>query len=167
MATAWPRLRILTLGILVGWGARHPPRATIRGLIPLVEHCPDISDIGYRMRADVTGWGTSRTVDRPLAGDGVMARHPIRLNVGDSRIHNAIKVASFLSDISPQVLSIHSLWNCTIHILLDDDDEEDEVEAEEMLRKWDLVAHYVPHFGMVRMQERIFALTQVTSLPVH
>ena len=155
MATAWPCLRTLNLGIFTGWGARHPPRATIRGLIPLIRHCPDISDIGYRMRTDILD--TPPAVGRP--GGGVVAKQWIKLHVGDSRIDDAVKVASFLSDICPKLCDIGSVWLNLNFSHLEGGEEEDEEEADEMLRRWNLVTVYVPHFAMVRVQERIFTLT--------
>ncbi|KAI0728668.1 hypothetical protein C8Q72DRAFT_833729 [Fomitopsis betulina] len=152
MAHAWPNLNHLTLGAQIRWGSDHPSRATIFGLLALVEGCPRIEHIGYHVHTSVL-----RSQDRTLfsrPGNGIMTDRPITLEVTDSRIHDSVEMASFSSDICPK-LYIDHLWE------VDDEAEEDELEGadiddeEDMRKKWDEVVEYIPHLALVRRRERL------------
>lgn len=152
MATAWPGMEELWLSAYTGWGEHHLPRATIRGLLPFFRHCPNIKYIGYCMRTDVLGPSSgSWLYSRP--GDGVVTENSIVLHVVDSPVYNVTEVASFLSDVCPNIRGIRCLWGDTKMVVPEDEDE-DEDEAQEMHRSWGLVMKYVPHFVTVRVQER-------------
>ena len=152
MARAWPDLTKLSLGVQ-RWGDDHQPHATIFGLIPLIEACPRLYHIGYRMRTDLLRlYDPLKLHGRP--GNGIESERDIELEVGDSRIHDPVEVASFLSDICPKLWFIGSLWR-TVEDLDDEEYEEIDIDDEEdMSEKWNKVVEYLPHFALVRRQER-------------
>ncbi|KAJ6596314.1 hypothetical protein DFH09DRAFT_1024146 [Mycena vulgaris] len=91
MAAAWPRLEILELG-----GERatpRPPRATLRALVYLAEHCPTLHSVQLALDATdpVPRFSRPRHT-RPAHMLGY-------LHTGPSPINTPSLVAAFLSDI--------------------------------------------------------------------
>ncbi|KZT74789.1 hypothetical protein DAEQUDRAFT_753522 [Daedalea quercina L-15889] len=147
MARAWPELHCLSMAEGERWGTAHPPRATILGIIPFIEHCPDIEVIGYRMQTDVFRSGdVCRTHGRP--GRGVTTHRAIELNVGDSRIHDSIEVASFLSDVAPELCHISNMWRTRDDLDYDEEMGPDMIAEEDMHYKWQEVRQYSEHFAL-------------------
>lgn len=155
VAKAWPDMERLSLGVK-RWLTDHPPRATILGLLALIEHCPRIVHIGYRMQTSILrSYDAIEFNGRP--GNGIVTDLAIELEVGDSRIHDSIEVASFLSDICPKLWYIGCLWKTAAELEEDDEEEIEGIDIddeEDMRNKWDEVVVYIPHFALVRGQER-------------
>ena len=86
---------------------------------------------------------------RPGAG-GVATENEIILDIMDSplAVYDVMTVASFLSDVCPNIMEIRSLWNRRRLLSFN------VVEEDEMYHNWNLVLKYVPHFAAVRAQER-------------
>ncbi|KZT74788.1 hypothetical protein DAEQUDRAFT_807107 [Daedalea quercina L-15889] len=153
MAIAWPELQRLSLGVGKTWGEDYPPRATILGITPFIKHCRNIEFIGYRMQTDVFDPGRLRAVEgRP--GKGTTTDNIVELDVGDSRIHDPVEVASFLSDVCPKLWYIGSLWRSAEEIEDNEEEGVDTTDEEDMHDKWDSVTDYVPQFALIRTQER-------------
>ncbi|KAJ7803747.1 hypothetical protein B0H14DRAFT_3883841 [Mycena olivaceomarginata] len=97
MAHAWPRLR--TLDLCPGCqSARYEPRATLAGLVPLAQHCPDLESFALVLDA--------RLVDphaKEKPGAGISNLSPVTLDVVESPIDSSTAVASFLSAIFLQL----------------------------------------------------------------
>ncbi|TFY59444.1 hypothetical protein EVJ58_g5775 [Rhodofomes roseus] len=153
MAISWPELTRLTLGVDMRLGDRLPPRATLLSLIPFIENCPNIMYIGYRMQTDVLREEGEPVHGYGRPGNGAMTEGELEMEVGDSRIHNSIEVASFLSDICPTLWYIGTLWR-NAEDIDEDESDADVSDEEDMYNKWDKVTDYLPHFVKVRQQER-------------
>jgi hypothetical protein len=105
MANAFPRLRILDLGTTYGSGGRT--NVTLAGLVRLVQHCPALQSLGIVI-------DTSNTDLLPVsdikAWEGVSNLKVETMHVGDSRISDPAAVASFLSNIFPNLDTIDTQY---------------------------------------------------------
>ena len=98
MATSWPNLRHLCL--TNGWGESFPSRCTLRGILHLGQHCPNLMSLRIVFQASVEiCW-----IGRP--GGGVVNESLETLEVVRSPIADPRSVASFLSDVFPRLTSI-------------------------------------------------------------
>jgi hypothetical protein len=119
MASWLPNLHHLSL--TNGWGSSRPSQCTLRGILHLVEHCPHLISMKIIFQASAEiGWN-----GRP--GGGVVNENMEELEVGKSPITDPHAVASFLSNVCPNLTSIVA-WD-------DDVDLDDPVEVESR-RRW-------------------------------
>jgi hypothetical protein len=102
MAKCWPKLRHIALNN--DYSYRSPSQCTLRGILHLVEHCPELISlrIAFQASAEISWNG------RP--GGGVVNANVEELNVGSSPITDPLTVASFLSNVCPGLTSIVA-WN--------------------------------------------------------
>lgn len=159
MAQAWPELNYIALGVYGRhpWMSPYRPRATLFGLIPIFQHCPRVETIGYRMKTDIFDSDAAYDVigfSRP--GKGVVTDNAVELSVGDSWIHQPVKVASFLSDVCPRLLDIHTALLRDMYLEPEELAEAGVFDEGDMYRKWRLVMDYVPEFVLIRQQERYY-----------
>ena len=87
-------------------------------------------------------------------GRGIATDRAIEMHVGDSRIHDPVSVAAFLSDICPKVRYIGHVWRTRYDVEDEEDLEADVEDEEDMYDKWDSVMDFLPHFVRTRKQER-------------
>ena len=138
LAICWPNMQSIALG--THWGWRQQSDVTLKGLLSLVRHCPQLESIGLVMNA-ITAEISSQ---RP--GGGVRRPKVTSLNVGDSRISDPLSVAAFLSDIFPRLLSVDAfnhLGGALRPI----------PAAKEHEGRWKEVKRLLPAFSKVRAQE--------------
>ncbi|KDQ62058.1 hypothetical protein JAAARDRAFT_29959 [Jaapia argillacea MUCL 33604] len=153
MALAWPDLEYLSIGVerrsLRGY------EVTLQGLIPLVEHCPRLKNLGVVLHA-------TTKIDAVKPANGVSVSSVKHLKFGRSTITvgRAMEVAAFLSALFPKV----GLWSLSAW---DDDDAEnldaevaEEVEDCAIRDAWREVSRAYPLFAMVREQEQRQSQTQ-------
>jgi hypothetical protein len=102
MATAWPRLERLTLGLNSSRGRRS--EVTLAGLVPLAQYCPNLKFFSLTFNAC--------RIERP--GRDFRNHQLHQLGVGFSSMLDAdvTAVAEFLSDIFPNLTSI--CWSPTL-----------------------------------------------------
>lgn len=138
MAHAWPSLKTLILGSDHGW--RRRSKLTLKSLLIILAHCPDLQTLGIVI--DATRIDSDPTT-RP--GGGFSHTTLTDLQMGDSKVTNAMLVGAFLSDIVPRVATIIA-WQAP------------EMEAREggkkYQRRWKEVERLLSTFAMVREQER-------------
>jgi len=101
MAMSWGRLRTLELGSY-GWAGQS--KVTLAGLVPLVQYCAELVDLGIVVDAT--------TVDPPLyiPKANIKVEH---LRLGDSVIHDPAAVAAYLSALFPKLHSVCSWFGVT------------------------------------------------------
>ncbi|KAG1816415.1 uncharacterized protein BJ212DRAFT_1354694 [Suillus subaureus] len=138
LAICWPSMQSIALG--THWGWRQQSDVSLKGLLSLVRHCPQLESIGLVMNA-VT---TDITCQRP--GGGLRRPKVTSLNVGDSRVGDPLAVAAFLSDVFPRLLSVDAFNHLggrrrPIPV------------AKEHEEKWKEVERLLPAFSKVRAQE--------------
>ncbi|KAG0697947.1 hypothetical protein DFH29DRAFT_944071 [Suillus ampliporus] len=138
LAICWPNLQNIALG--THWGWRQQSDVTLKGLLSLVRHCPQLESIGLVMNA-VT---TDITSQRP--GGGVRRPKVTSLNVGDSRVGDPLAVAAFLSDVFPRLLSVDAFNHLGGR-------RRPIPAAKEYEEKWKEVERLLPAFSKVRAQE--------------
>lgn len=100
LALAFPMLEHLHLISRSFWHYYLPyPRVTLRGLLPLVQHCENLTSLGLELDATL---GADELEDIPSS---VRNNTLLTLKVGDSRIEDALPVAQFLTTVfrNPQV----------------------------------------------------------------
>lgn len=135
MAKAWPHLRILQLGSYGSWGGQS--NVTLAGLVPLVQHCPDLSRLGLVIDATVV----DHSLDIPVSNTKLKA-----LREGKSPDKHAATDAGSSIKESPKLNSI-SGWSLTIHWF----SMEDRVKYR---GRWDEVVRLTKIFADVRQMER-------------
>jgi hypothetical protein len=98
MTIAWPRLTRLHIGHLGLEFAPSSSQCTLEGILLLAKRCPKLQFLTFPFlaSAEIT-WN-----DRP--GDGVVNESLERLDVGRSPIEDPHMVASFLSDVFPNLI---------------------------------------------------------------
>lgn len=91
MANCWPKLPQITL--TNGTGYISPSQCTLRGILHLVERCPELISLKiiFQASAEISWNG------RPE--DGVVNANVEELNVGSSPITDPHAVASFLPNV--------------------------------------------------------------------
>ncbi|KAF8129508.1 hypothetical protein EV363DRAFT_1337372 [Boletus edulis] len=142
IAMAWPLLETLDLSIReCGW--EIPSKVTLPGLLPLLQHCPNLALLGLVVDATVLPIASTR-----LPGAGVQNTSLESLWLADSKITRPSLVASFLSAVAPNIEQIVS-WNTP---LLSGRSGKDKY-----LKRWKEVERLVRQFTLVRRQERAWA----------
>jgi hypothetical protein len=135
----WPTLHHLT--VTNCWSTSPPSQCTLRGILHLALHCPDLTSLGIAFQASAEiSWN-----GRP--GDGVVNEHLQELDVGRSPITDPRAVASFLSDIFPRLKSIVAWDNLDL-------DNPTEVESRE---RWMETFQLFESFVAIRNEERAWA----------
>ncbi|KAF9226222.1 hypothetical protein BS17DRAFT_729241, partial [Gyrodon lividus] len=124
LATALPNLEILEI---VTGSSDEPSRITLDGLVPLLQHCPNLGTLKISVNASYV----TNNTDRP--GEGVCNTRITELSLYSSPVGDVGRVASFLSDILPNVRTI------------------DEINTRE---SWNMVAKLLEIFALAREQER-------------
>jgi hypothetical protein len=135
ISKAFPRLQHLELGI--HHGSHGHTRVTLAGLIPLVQQCPDLRYLGIVVDASNTDYRSYHN-----RGQSVSNHNIKEISVGDSRITEPSAVASFLSNIFPELYAICPSQSS---------DEMEEFELYEGL--WGKAAELVQRFNKERRQE--------------
>ena len=102
MAMSWPFLQTLYLGHIAGW--HHVSNITLDGLVPLVECCPELQNLGIVLDA---------TIDPTLHEDGPINDKITHLHLGDSIIEPVSEsypchIAQFLSELFPSLTKIYA-----------------------------------------------------------
>jgi hypothetical protein len=138
LAKAFPRLQDLDLRTSVG--SEGFSRVTLAGLVPLVQHCPELRTLGI-----VVDTSNADLLSDGKLGRGFSSLKIWSLNLGDSRISQPAKVARFLSDIFPSLRTIVTRY---------DRDGMSTAKEKELYQKcWKEVADLVGHFAEARRQE--------------
>ncbi|OJT09910.1 hypothetical protein TRAPUB_13653 [Trametes pubescens] len=156
MAASWPRIRRLELG---PEKLADAPKAlaTLAGLIPFAQHCPDLRSLALRLNTDTRRISNVFHTFRP--GLGKEQRRLIMLKVGRSPIEDPVAVAAFLSDLFPKLCNIENDFAFEEDAWEDFEGTEDERErilADAVHRdRWGKVDwDYLPRFVHIRKQER-------------
>ena len=141
MATSWPNLRHLCL--TNGQGVSFPSRCTLRGILHLGQHCPNLQSlrIVFQASAEICWNG------RP--GGGVVNEYMEALEVVESPIADPRAVAYFLSDVFPKLTSIDA-W--------DNFNPEDPTEVENR-KRWQEAIQLYDIFVAIRNEERQWAVS--------
>jgi hypothetical protein len=136
MSMAWPRIVGLHLDSFLV--AATPSQCTFNGIQHLSKRCPKLTALSITLMAsEQISW-----LSRPREG---AVQHKLRvLNVGRSPIHDPAVVASFLSDIFPDLQSIIS-WS---------DYDRNVPEEVQYRERWRAVIDLHGHFAKLRREER-------------
>ena len=139
MATSWPNLRHLCL--TTRCRRSFPSRCTLRGILYLGQHCPNLTflRIVFQASAEICWNG------RP--GGGVVNEHMKALEVVQSPIADPRAVASFLSDVFPSLTSIVAWQNCN----------PEDPTAVENRKRWQEAICLYHDFVAIRNEERQWA----------
>lgn len=139
IATAWPLLEALDLSIReCGW--EIPSKVTLPGLLPLLQHCPNLALLG--LVVDATVLPSASTM---LPGAGIRNTALESMWLADSKITRPALVASFLSAVAPNIEQIVS-WNTP---LLSGRTGKDKYK-----KRWKEVERLVRQFTLARRQEQ-------------
>jgi hypothetical protein len=137
MSRAWPRLK--ALHFQSDFGAK-PSQSTLNGFLFLVQRCPNLRSIILPFTASTkVSWK-----GRP--GGGAVSLHMELLDVRRSPIADPGMVASFLSDIFPNLKTI-TAWSDYAEVI----DEADFRYREQWKKAIELYGHFVK----IRMEERV------------
>ncbi|KAK2463393.1 hypothetical protein APHAL10511_004479 [Amanita phalloides] len=142
MTSAWPHLRTLKLISLNP--SEHWPQATIKGLISVVQLCPLLENLALEFDATVV----PDIMEKPVRC-GARNERICALNILCSPIDNPAKVATFLSDIFPNLRSINLFRDVMGHSW----DGFDDLELTR--QKWKETESLTALFSSVRMQEKL------------
>ncbi|GBE84849.1 hypothetical protein SCP_0700290 [Sparassis crispa] len=106
MSRAWPALGTFECNIYRRWGPGKP-RATVAGLIPLAQNCPDLFSLELAL-----GIGLKRKeIDLEKLPGGGMHHSPLEnMQVGFSVVSDTEALAAFLSGLFPQLWLIGTGW---------------------------------------------------------
>ncbi|KAH9949841.1 hypothetical protein B0H21DRAFT_687727 [Amylocystis lapponica] len=163
LARAWPDLHTLELG--TEWRREHAtPGVTLKGLIPLVQHCPALEMLGIAVDTDVAEIAADYALLRP--GRGASNSKVVMLLMGTSRLDEdreaRVMVAGFLSDLFPRVRFIDSAWGHQGTLIDVDEDDADDEEH----KMWEELQGLVRELGKIRVQERNWAARARTVVEV-
>ncbi|KAK7468374.1 hypothetical protein VKT23_002890 [Stygiomarasmius scandens] len=100
IAHAWPRLSKLQFRASRG-PAGHQWRATLDGLVPIVQYCPHLEQLDLCLHAVTNSLFLSQRLEQRPVNKSIEY-----LDWGHSTIKNPAEVASFLFDIFPNLISI-------------------------------------------------------------
>ncbi|KAH7922679.1 hypothetical protein BV22DRAFT_1197245 [Leucogyrophana mollusca] len=102
MASSWPRLEILRLGVTYIYDAAGAmlPKATPRGLGLVLQRCPNLHDLGLAFDATLVEDSSSMHLGN------ICNRRIARLHVGNSPLNDPRAVAAFLSSVMPSLLHV-------------------------------------------------------------
>ena len=150
MAPSWPSLKTLILGSEHGWKRRS--KLTLKSLLIILVHCPDLQELGIVIDATKVDWNP---IGKP--GGGFSHTTLTELHMGDSRVTSATMVGAFLSDIVPRVTTI-TAWQ-TVEM-------ETREGGKKYQRRWEEVQRLLSTFAMVREQERQWSeRTRIVDAP--
>jgi hypothetical protein len=138
ISKACPRLQYLALGECSG--SNGHTRVTLAGLIPLVQRCPNLHHLEIVFDASNPDYRSHQNQSQSVSNDNIK-----EISVGDSRITEPSAVASFLSNIFPELHAIHLLSSSSFV-------EGDEFELIERL--WGEARELVQRFIKERRRER-------------
>ncbi|CCM03571.1 uncharacterized protein FIBRA_05707 [Fibroporia radiculosa] len=151
LAKAWPRLQTLDLG--VQWRRyTGEPEVTLKGLIPLVRHCPDLQMLGIAVSTDVSE--VRATEEEPRPSGGYSNGNVWAFSVGTSILERVtpgdrIVLATYLADIFPRLRLLSTVWSRTE---VQENIEEDELSPAES-ELWGEVGKLVKELARIRRQE--------------
>lgn len=153
MATSWPRLRVLVLGSYNTGGWFLSSEITPSGLVPLLR-LPCLTMLSISINASAVDVTEDVTAPEPTEVNTKLRY----LNLQDSIIDDATRVAAFLSKFTPNLKTITSWDNQTpqnagISSRL----------AKEYETRWEEVARLVPVFAAVREEERARGAASLTT----
>lgn len=146
MAGAWPQLVQLEL---ITYYERENVRISLGGLISLIAGCPKLRSLGVVLDARITGFWNGK---RPGLGYTNSAMRS--LTFGYSPIGNPTRVASFLSDVFPNVSFIDVLW----------DGEDENPARRSNFYRWKEAERLIQVFREVRNEERNWRADSAHSL---
>jgi hypothetical protein len=142
ISMAWPQLANFHLDS-IGFMTRAT-QCTLHGILLLAKRCPKLIGLTITFRASAQiSWN-----GRP--GGGTVHRRMSELNFGRSPIDKAGIVASFLSDVFPDVLSLDA-W---------DDYDRSNPEEVRYWKRWQEVVDLYGQFVEIRKEERAWASDQ-------
>lgn len=141
LAKAWPLLEHLWL--MSRRDENRPRCLTIRGLVPLAQHCRRLKNLVLDFDAEDLSFS-----DNPPAG--ARQRSLTYLDVEFSPLRSARIVAAYLSALFPCILDIECAATSSEGALVRNDSEESAARR----KKWKRVADMLPVFGVVRAHER-------------
>ncbi|GBE84834.1 predicted protein [Sparassis crispa] len=150
LALAWPKIHTLELG--TDWRRELDTLGvTLKGLIPLAQHCPALEHLGLVFDTDVSEIVDTYSEQRP--GGGVTNGKLLLLSTGTSRIgEDMVTLGGSLSDLFPQLRHVHSAWGKKeLHDAAGADEDDPD---EEELQQWEQLRRLVREMGRVRRQER-------------
>ncbi|KAJ7090871.1 hypothetical protein B0H15DRAFT_248038 [Mycena belliarum] len=140
LASACPRLRKIDLSPGCQ-SARYMPQITLRGLIPLAQHCPDLNSLTIVLNGlDVD----PHMVDKP--GGGIVNTSLVHLDVVESPLLSPGAVASFLSAIFPNLERIVTRDEALRNPMIPDWDDS--------IFGWTMASALVKIISCARSQER-------------
>ncbi|KIM84932.1 hypothetical protein PILCRDRAFT_87278 [Piloderma croceum F 1598] len=136
---AWTKLHHLAFTNC--WSTSPPSQCTLRGILHLALHCPDLTSLSIPFQASAEiSWN-----GRP--GGGVVNEHLQELDVGQSPITDPRAVASFLSDIFPRLKCI---------VAWDNFDPDNPTEVANR-KRWMEMIQLFESFVAIRNEERAWA----------
>ena len=159
MACAWPHLTVLELN--AEWRRYAPaglvPSVTLKGLIPLAEHCPAVTMLSLPISTDVSAFEEDYEAGLRPAG-GISFKQCYMLGVGPSPIDqeaDLLMIAGFLSDLCPYLVTLKTSWGRG-HPMKDAGEGETGLDFEnhEMGESWRQMEKYAREMARVRRQER-------------
>ncbi|KAI1790199.1 hypothetical protein LXA43DRAFT_525345 [Ganoderma leucocontextum] len=159
MARAWPRLTALELN--AEWRRYAPmgitPSVTLKGLIPLAEHCPAVGMLSIPIGTDVSAFEEDYEAGLRPAG-GVSFKQCYMVGVGPSPIEqeaDLLMIAGFLSDLCPDLMSLKTAWGRGQPMKETGEGETSlDLESQEMGEAWRQTEKYAREMARVRRQER-------------
>ncbi|PIL22673.1 hypothetical protein GSI_15366 [Ganoderma sinense ZZ0214-1] len=159
MARAWPHLTVLELN--AEWRRYAPaglvPSVTLKGLIPLAEHCPGVGMLALPINTDVSGFEEDYEAGLRPAG-GVSFKQCYMLGVGPSPIEQEadhLMIAGFLSDLCPDLMTLKTSWGRGQPMKEAGEGETSlDTESQEMGEAWRQTEKYAREMARVRRQER-------------
>lgn len=120
-------------------GCRDRSKITLEGLVPLLRNCPKLIWLGIVIDATVLPSANANS----SGGEKVRNHHLNCLLLGDSKIDDAARVATYLSDLLPGIRDIFS-W--------DENMDVQPMDREQYEPRWNEVARLIPIYAQVRAQ---------------
>lgn len=159
MARAWPRLAVLELN--AEWRRYAPaglvPSVTLKGLIPLAEHCPFVGMLSLPINTDVSAFEEDYEAGLRPAG-GISFKQCYMLGVGPSPIEQEsdhLMIAGFLSDLCPDLMTLKTAWARGPPMMdVGEGETSLDVENQETGEAWRQTEKYAREMARVRRQER-------------
>jgi len=155
LAQSWPDLRVLELG--TEWRrSTGIPHLTVKGLLPLVQYCPRLFHLGLEFNTDVSDFNNRGSLEEQTRpGGGLINQNITVFNAAASSARfleeeDIVKLAGFLSDVFPSLLSVRSSWMRRGPSVELDEDADDEDEY----NKWKEIDEITREMARIRRQER-------------
>ena len=140
IAASWKYLQSLRIGVISGWARQS--QISLEGLVPLLSLFK-LEELKFVINASVV----KHTLN--LLPVGVHNTKMSSLSLANSVIQDELSVATFLSDVLPNVKKI-DLW----HHAAEHNASVSRAEVEECRDWWNMVAVLIGTFVKVREQER-------------